>query len=306
MHAWESVQKVLDYIEDNVAQNHSVDELAGIAALSPFYFQRLFSRLVKRPVNDYIKMRRLARACEILADKNKRILDIALDHGFNSHESFTKVFKTAFGITPDEYRNNPVHLSQITKPELLLNYTMIDEGVPLITENIVIEMTRRILTSPEKYIGISDKVSVLQATFGETTGISSPGQLWESFHQYKNEHQCFAPDGFELGASMFSENDHSTFIYFAGALASENSPIPDNLTSWELPANEYIVCAFEAENFAELTTAALDKAMRYLFATWLPGKNLSTQPFSAEKYTGTAEGAASMELWVIPVAASQL
>ncbi len=76
-------------------------------------------------------MRRLARACETLQDKNRRILDIALGCGFSSHEHFTKTFKSAFGITPEEYRENPVHLNQVMKPELLLNYTMVDEGVSI-------------------------------------------------------------------------------------------------------------------------------------------------------------------------------
>jgi AraC family transcriptional regulator len=298
MHAWQSIQKVLDYIEDNLTQNHSPTELSNIAALSPFYFQRLFTRLVNRPIGEYIKMRRLARACETLEDKNNRILDIALDYGFNSHEHFTKTFKSAFGITPEEYRNNPVHLNQITKPELLLNYTMIDEGVPLITDNIVIEITRKKINSPEMYIGISSKVSVNQASFGETTGISGPGQIWETFHEKKKVLSCFSPDGIELGSSMMGEYEDGTFIYFAGASSPHNSTVPEGFTSWELPAAEYIVCTFEAENFFELTSSALDKAMKYLLATWLPGRELTTQPFSAEKYISTADGASKMEIWV--------
>jgi len=45
----------LDYIEENLTESHSTAELSKIAALSPFYFQRLFTRLVKRPVNEYKK-----------------------------------------------------------------------------------------------------------------------------------------------------------------------------------------------------------------------------------------------------------
>jgi AraC family transcriptional regulator len=247
-------------------------------------------------------MRRLAKACETLGDKNKRILDIAIDNGFNSHEAFTKAFKAAFGITPEEYRSNPVHLRQFTKPELLLNYTMVDEGVPLITENIVIEITRRKLDSPERYIGLSDKVSVEQASFGETTGVSSPGQLWDSFHEKKGGLSCLLPDGIELGASMMGEAMDGTFIYFAGASAAPDVSVPDGFTSWELPASGYVVCSFEAESFIELITSALDKAFKYLFETWLPGHKLATRPFSAEKYIGMMDGTASMELWVVPVA----
>jgi len=301
MHAWESVQKVLDYIEDNLAQNHSPEKLSKVAALSTFYFQRLFTRLVKRPVNEYVKMRRLARACDILEDNSKRILDIALNYGFNSHEHFTKTFKSAFGITPEEYRDNPVHLNQVMKPELLLNYTMIDENVPLITDDIVIEITRRKLDAPENYVGISGKVSVDQASFGETTGVSGPGQIWDNFHKKKSGLSCLFPSGTELGASMMSEENDGTFNYFAGAFAYNNASVPSGFTAWQLPAGEYVVCQFEAENFAELRTSALDKALKYLFETWLPGHKLHTQPFSAEKYTDITADPANMELWVLPV-----
>jgi AraC family transcriptional regulator len=318
MHAWESIQRVLDHIEDNIAESYSPAELAKIAALSPFYFQRLFTRLVKRPVNEYVKMRRLARACETLNDKNKRIIDIALENGFNSHEFFTKTFKSAFGITPEEYREHPVHLNQIIKPNLLLNYTMVDENVPIITDDIVIEITRKKIDVPEKYVGISGKLSFDQATFGEITGISGPGQIWDDFHRLKETQRCFAPDALELGASMMSGENDGTFIYFAGAAVKfyteetlntnteENwyTEVPKGFTSWELPAGVYIVCQFEAEKFAELRSSVLDTALKYLLETWLPGHKISIQPFSAEKYTNimyddNTEEVSSMEIWVL-------
>lgn len=59
-------------------------------------------------------------------------------------------------------------------------------------------------------------------------------------------------------------------------------------------------CCLEAENFTELTTSALGKAMNYLFGVWLAKRGLTTQPFSAEKYYRSAPDAADMEIWVIP------
>lgn len=304
MHAWESIQKAVDYIEDHIAQEMKLEELAAVAALSPFYFQRLFTRLVRRPVGEYIKLRRLARAADTLNCKDRRILDIALEYGFNSHETFTKAFKSAFGITPDEYRKNPVHLNQIVKPELLLNYTMIDEDVPLITDNIVIEITRKKLAQPERYIGLSGKVPISQTPVGEVTGIDVPGQLWEAFHQKKVNIPGLLADGNELGASMLEGTD-GTFTYFAGALADSNVPVPEDCSAYELPAAEYVVCSFEAEDFAELRTAALDKAMKYLFETWLKNRELTVQPFSAEKYYAVDPDASKMEIWVIPAPISK-
>ena len=101
MHAWQAIQKSLDFIEDNLSEDITIDRLASTAALSPYYFQRLFSRLVKKPVNEYVKLRRLAKASKALENKAKRIIDVALDCGFSNHANFTRAFIDAYGITPD-------------------------------------------------------------------------------------------------------------------------------------------------------------------------------------------------------------
>jgi len=117
MHAWESIQKAVDYIENNIGDEIPLANLAEIANLSYFYFHRLFTRLIKKPVQEYIKLRRLARSVESLKNKENRILDVALDYGFSSHESFTRAFKDAYGFTPAEYRDKPVLLNSFNKPD---------------------------------------------------------------------------------------------------------------------------------------------------------------------------------------------
>jgi AraC family transcriptional regulator len=92
MHAWEQVQITVDYIEEHITEEIKIENLAKLASLSQFYYQRLFSRLVKKPVNEYVKLRRLAKASEALLEKNKRILDVALDFGFFlSRDSYTNL-----------------------------------------------------------------------------------------------------------------------------------------------------------------------------------------------------------------------
>ena len=109
---------------------------------------------------EYIKLRRLAKATEALLQKDTRILDIALDLGFSSHEHFTRAFKDTFGMTPEQYRSAPQALNRMTKPQLLLNYLLVDEGVPLLTDGIVLEINRHQLAAPEYFIGLEKKMPV--------------------------------------------------------------------------------------------------------------------------------------------------
>ncbi|MGL4606261.1 MAG: AraC family transcriptional regulator [Eubacteriaceae bacterium] len=298
MHAWEQIQITIDYIETHISKKIAISDLAKLASLSPFYYQRLFRRLVKKPVNEYIKLRRLARACEVLADKDKRIVDIALEFGFSAHTAFTRTFKEAFGITPEDFRKNPVRLNNFGKPELLLNYKLVDENVPLITNEIVIEITRKQLSSPEHFIGLTAKVTTAQIPVGVETGVDTLGKLWNDFHESKSTILALVANGDELGVSMMGEEE-GYFTYFAGALAQSNDKV-DGYTHWKLPHGEYIVCTFEGENFEQLMDA-LYKAQGYLFGTWLPNHHLITEPFCAERYKSHTADTTSMEIWVRPI-----
>lgn len=112
MHAWEAIQKSVDYIETHTTEEISIETLAAIAGLSPYYFQRLFKRLVKRTVFGYVRLRRLAQSTQVLK-ADKRIVDIAAEYGFSSHANFTRAFKEAYNITPEEYRTS-IYISSNT------------------------------------------------------------------------------------------------------------------------------------------------------------------------------------------------
>lgn len=296
MHAWEAIQKTLDYIEAHIGEDVTIEELADIAALSVFYYQRLFSRLVRKPVREYMKLRRLARAKHALSNKHQRILDIALDYGFGSHETFTRAFKEAYGMTPEQYRENPVFLNQIDKPDLLLGYILIDEGVPLVSDGLVLEMNRKSLSEPVFFMGLVGSVPVPgQIPAGEATGVDIPGEIWKRFHQEKGRIRRI-PGGREVGVSYVGDAPTGCFSYFAG-VEVEAGTADDYFRTWQLPAGEYVVCSFEAGNFEELTTVALNKAIRYSYL-WLEKHCLKADMFAPELYYGSTPESAYMEFWM--------
>lgn len=100
--------KLFDYIDRNLDKDLTVDELSAVVNFSKFHFQRQFSEYCGISIGRYIQLMRLKRASYRLAyNKLERVIDIALDSGFENPESFSRAFKAAFGQTPTGFRKAP-------------------------------------------------------------------------------------------------------------------------------------------------------------------------------------------------------
>jgi AraC family transcriptional regulator len=99
------LQRVLDFIEESLAFEIRLDDLAEVAIMSPHHFSELFRRSTGQSPHQYVVARRLERAQSLLRDTDFNILHIALAVGFADQSSFTKVFRRAVGVTPAAFRS---------------------------------------------------------------------------------------------------------------------------------------------------------------------------------------------------------
>lgn len=117
-----AAQKMLDYIDGHICEPISLYRLAQAAGYSPWHSDRIFREHVGITPFDYIRARRLSKAALVLRDQKTKIVDIAFDFVFDSHEGFTKAFTRQFGVSPRTYRQNtpPIKLMmpyQVYLPE---------------------------------------------------------------------------------------------------------------------------------------------------------------------------------------------
>lgn len=112
MYEWHrQIQAIVDEIDERI-KNHddealTLTSLSGRLGYSEFHTTRKFKEVSGMQFRDYMRYRKLAFALKEVRDSEKSILDIALDYGFSSHEAFTRAFKSAYGVTPSEYRKSP-------------------------------------------------------------------------------------------------------------------------------------------------------------------------------------------------------
>lgn len=99
-----SIQRGIDYMEQNLTETIDFETVAKKAYSSPFHFQRVFGMMCGYTPGEYIRMRRLSLAAEELRRGNGKIIDIALKYGYNTPESFTRAFTRFHGVTPTAVR----------------------------------------------------------------------------------------------------------------------------------------------------------------------------------------------------------
>ncbi|MCI8410334.1 MAG: AraC family transcriptional regulator [Lachnospiraceae bacterium] len=85
----ESISKAIEYIENNITEDISVEDIAKHVNISPFYFQKGFRLLCGYTIAEYMRNRRLALAAGELAKEDTKVIDIAMKYGYDSPDSFT-------------------------------------------------------------------------------------------------------------------------------------------------------------------------------------------------------------------------
>lgn len=95
---------ILDYIEENLAYNMSLTEIAKTVDLSPYHLARCFKQEMHMSPHQYVLERRVVRAREFLEQRGSSLADIAYAVGFSSQAHMTDVFRKRLGVTPGAYR----------------------------------------------------------------------------------------------------------------------------------------------------------------------------------------------------------
>jgi AraC-like DNA-binding protein/predicted transcriptional regulator YdeE len=271
------IREVLHYIEDHLDEITEYEQVADTFCFSLYYFHRLFSAVVGKPIGTYIRERRLEKAAVLLTNPDKSITSICFDCGFYSSQSFCRAFKNRYGISPSDYRKQgyiPVILS-------------VDE----IVEKFTKKLKGGILVHPK----MMEKEELLIA------GITGDGrktrELWEQFCM------LYEKIGIE---NKLSENSYEIRIYddskctcHVGVAVSE--PIADPAFSvMSLPASVYasfdvyVAKGYDSEN------DAMDdwlKANKMRYKQRLMDGNPYVVEYYDEKFQGDSEDSI-VEIWI--------
>lgn len=252
MERWEkinAVQKMQDYVESHLHEPITLKNLADAAGYSPWHAAKIFKELLGKTPFEYVRSLRLSEAALVLRDHHEKIVDVAFDFVFDSHEGFTRAFSKEFGIPPKRYskEKKPVKLFMPTR--IRDYYLMIQKGeLKMDKEKKASTVFVQVVERPErKLILLRGKKATHYFEYCEEVGCDVWGVL-SSIHK-----ALYEPAGFWLPDNLLVK-DTSQYVQGVEVPLDYDGEIPEGFDIITLPPCKMMIFQgepYEDEKFGE-------------------------------------------------------
>jgi AraC family transcriptional regulator len=253
-----NIQRAIDTIEANLRQPIAVEKIARRAGFSYWHFQRIFVALVGEPVGSYIRRRRLTAAAEELRTGRRRILDLALDYQFESHEAFTRAFHSVFHANPSDVRRRRHFIGGFARHQLTPD-KLAHQARHSAMKPVILELPALILAGPA--------ARFISAASPDANNLKIIPPLWHSLFARKGE--LGTPlDKYSYGAcrclSEAGRSREDELLYLAGVSIGPDTAVPPGMERWNVPAGTYAMFTHQGP------VSRLSETINYAYGTWLP------------------------------------
>ncbi len=249
------IQKCIEYIETHIKDDISVEQLAQNFGYSVFHFSRVFSLCQGISIMEYVRKRRLSLSALDLFH-GKKIIDIALDYGFETPNGYTKAFRKVYGYNPTQYVARMIGYDNINLTTKIGGYIM----NPTIVKK-----------SAFKVAGYGIKTNIIGSSY--TKDIAS---FWSNFEGENLESKLYdilnPPKHGEFGLCVPCSDD-GTITYLLGVCVDNFTEVQGDMLTKEVPEAEYAVFTtppidttqdHEQKNFANM----IKTTWKYIFEEW--------------------------------------
>ncbi|WP_152654942.1 AraC family transcriptional regulator [Oceanobacillus sp. CFH 90083] len=247
-----SIQSALNYMEEKLLEELSIEEIAKQANFSVFHFQRTFNVMTGITVAEYIRRRRLTLAANELRKSDRKIIDIAHKYGYETPEAFSKAFRKQHGITPTQARKhsgnfisyNRLVIQVNLKGEDPMNYKIVDHEAFQI-------------------IGVRKQFSLISEQ--NLTGIT---EMWQQvLTDGTDELLSQLNNGPVKGViGVCDDKSDQSIDYWIGTAYQDEAP--DKFEATEIPASKWAI--FEVHG---AMPDAIQKVWKQIFSEWFPSSS---------------------------------
>lgn len=278
------LNKVIDYIEDHLTDDLSLEIISIYAGVSDYHFRKIFFYLSDITLSEYIKNRKLSEASMNLLHGEK-VTDVALKYGYQSMDGFTRAFKKWCGFLPSEVMKNGISktfpkLSFIITVKGGINMEFRIEDKPAFN---LVGVSKRI---PMQFEGVNNEIVKLAQSITE--------EQRKEMHSLQNiEPYEIVNASYEADANFLKEEGDLTHLI--GVLTTTNQ-VSDQLE--KVPVDAYTWAIFPNEGPFPST---LQNTMAKVYSEWLLSSDyevINAPTFSFTKMDRDKKDYAYSEVWI--------
>ena len=276
----ESIHKAIGYMEENLREDLSIQDISQKVALSPFYFQKGFAMLCGMTVAEYLRQRRLSAAGSEVINTDRKIIDIALEFGYDSPDSFTKAFTRFHGVTPSALRKGRGAVRSFAPLQIKITL----EGGQNMECNIMKKEAFTVLCRSK--------------TFKYEDAFAQIPQFWEEHYRSGGGKVVCGMYGINLDESMSG----SEFEYLIADDYDPAKEVPEGFSVRTIPAHTWAVFPCTGK-----MPQALQGLNQRIFSHWLPtnadykiaaGINVELYSDASKFEKGTQDQEYYSEIWI--------
>ena len=274
---------VIDYIEDHLTDDLSLEIIAEYAGVSDYHFRKIFFYLSGLTLSEYIKNRKLSEANKDLLHGEK-VTDVAFKYGYQSMDGFTRAFKKWSGFLPSDVIKTGINKSF---PKLSFVIT-VKGGIPMefrIEDKPAFNLVGVSKRVPMQFEGVNNEIVKLAQSITD--------EQKEEMHSLQNiEPYEIVNASYDADANFLKEEGDLTHLI--GILTTENY-VSDLLE--KVPVEACTWAIFPSEGPFPFT---LQETMAKIYTEWLPSSNyevINAPAFSFTKMDKHKKDYAYSEVW---------
>lgn len=260
------IQKVMRFVDDHLSDELNAEVLARVAGFSPYHFCRVFQWHVGYSVMGYVRLRRLAFAVSELSS-GRKLIDIALDYGFETHSGFSRAFKRHYGITPERYRLH-AQTGKPPLPDLLRMNDYFIGGIVMEPKFVTLPAIRLAGYALETRNVDGENNHAIPAFW---TACIADGRM-ERLHKAD-----FVKNHAEYGACFPENPENNEFSYVIGVEVKDGAQVPSAFHTCELPPATYVVFSTPPCHQAEFSKN-IQGTWQYIMNDWFPSSGYEYAP----------------------------
>jgi AraC family transcriptional regulator len=249
------IESSINYIENKMYDKITLNDISMHTGISKYYLHRMFKSLTGESIIEYVQSRKLTSSINELINTNMRIIDIAVEYGFDHEQSYIRAFRKKFKYTPLKVRSDQISI-EITEKINLMDILAVNNSI----------IYKPFYIFKQKFNLIGSRYKILSKSGDDTANTHGRDFFYNEKHKITNP----IDPKIYMSYTDWSKYEDGYIYYIPSLEVNDLSYVPKDMTSLTIPAHKYVVFRFIGFfKHDEIKARQIARPLVHLYRKWI-------------------------------------